>query len=204
MPSGGLRAESGANFMINNNTNNKHYDETHRSVAAVAASEGPPKGSGREAIPGPSPSRPPSGPRRRGVSSAARRPSGLSPGRVRGRAGRFGNVWCGVREEEKREREEERGQSGAPAPRGRATLARGGRRLRAAPPHPEPDELLPCALIVARPGRGQGLREAGGERGLQAGLAGAKFKFRGSPERTWRGDARVGPPAPTSAGTERG
>lgn len=71
-------------------------------------------------------------------------------------------------------------------------------------PSPEPDELLLSALSVARPGRGQGLREAGGESGLQAGLAGAKFKFRGSLERTWWGEARVGPPAPTSAGTVRG
>lgn len=43
VPSGGLQAELGENFMINNNTNNKHYDETHRSVPAVAVSEGPPK-----------------------------------------------------------------------------------------------------------------------------------------------------------------
>lgn len=87
--------------MINNNTNNKHYDETHRSVAAVAASEGPPKGSGREAIPGPSP------PTAAVGAAPSRRELGRPPplGAVpRSRSGPGGEVWERlVRRERRRE-----------------------------------------------------------------------------------------------------
>lgn len=124
----------------------------------------------------------------------------------------FGNVRCGVREEVRREmrgnagRRRRRGKAGLRLPEARPPVhrAEGGSGPHPHTPSPEPDELLLSALSVARPGRGQGLREAGGESGLQAGLAGAKFKFRGSPERTWWGEARVGPPAPTSTGIARG